>query len=337
MDFSKQIQKAEEAHRRRNYDFAVELYQQLLELDPDLGEARAGLRRSLRERFERKKGGKLLRALGGAMPLATAKTLRKAGRNDACAKACESFLARSPLDEEGNLLLGMALEDAGHLKSAPGGVRVPLRRRGPRTPRVSSAPAASSTARASTPRRSSTTSAPCRPIRATRKRWKARKDLAAETALSASQQNPAQHSRAQIADKDLARQLERSKRRHMSAEDLQQELERLEAAYADSPNDPDLLLQLADVHEKLRDWPAALDMWNGRWDYRRDSFELVCRRGDLRAKALKSRSRAPTRKAISSAPASWRASCSSSSWTTTASACACTPATRVYGSSSAGA
>ena len=37
MDYSKHIQKAEEAARRRNYDFAVELYQQLLELDPDQG------------------------------------------------------------------------------------------------------------------------------------------------------------------------------------------------------------------------------------------------------------------------------------------------------------
>ena len=45
MDFSKHIQKAEEAFRQRNYDFAVELYQQLLELDPDQGEARSGLRR----------------------------------------------------------------------------------------------------------------------------------------------------------------------------------------------------------------------------------------------------------------------------------------------------
>ena len=52
LDFSKQIQKAEEAFRRRNYDFAVELYRQLLDLEPDLGEARAGLRRALRKRFE---------------------------------------------------------------------------------------------------------------------------------------------------------------------------------------------------------------------------------------------------------------------------------------------
>ena len=52
VDFTKQIQKAEEAARRRNYDFAVELYQQILEIDPDQGEARAGLRQALRRRHE---------------------------------------------------------------------------------------------------------------------------------------------------------------------------------------------------------------------------------------------------------------------------------------------
>ena len=43
VDYSKHIQKAEEAARRRNYDFAIELYQQILEIDADIGEARAGL------------------------------------------------------------------------------------------------------------------------------------------------------------------------------------------------------------------------------------------------------------------------------------------------------
>jgi tetratricopeptide (TPR) repeat protein len=85
----------------------------------------------------------------------------------------------------------------------------------------------------------------------------------------------------------MAVQLERSRRRHMSPEDLQKELERLESAYADSPGDPDLLLRMADVHEKLRDWPAALDMVERALEYRRDSFELVSRRGDLRARVLK--------------------------------------------------
>ena len=59
MDYSKHIQKAEEAARRRNYDFAIQLYQQLLEINPDVGEARAGLRQALLKRHQAKKGGGL--------------------------------------------------------------------------------------------------------------------------------------------------------------------------------------------------------------------------------------------------------------------------------------
>ena len=103
MDFTKQLQKADEALRRKNWDFAVELYQQLLELSPDLGEARAGLRQSLRKRFEATGGGsKFLRAIGGAAPLAMAKTLSKAGKHDAAAKQLETYLGTNPMDEEAN-------------------------------------------------------------------------------------------------------------------------------------------------------------------------------------------------------------------------------------------
>ncbi|MEM9803115.1 MAG: hypothetical protein AAGA20_22540, partial [Planctomycetota bacterium] len=74
MDYTKHIQKAEEAARRRNYDFAVQLYQQILEIDADVGEARSGLRRALKARSETKKGGgKLLKLVKGAGPLTAAR------------------------------------------------------------------------------------------------------------------------------------------------------------------------------------------------------------------------------------------------------------------------
>ena len=80
MDYSKHIQKAEEAARRRNYDFAIQLYQQLLEINPDVGEARAGLRQALLKRHQAKKGGGLFGKLKGAGPLTAAKGMAKAGR-----------------------------------------------------------------------------------------------------------------------------------------------------------------------------------------------------------------------------------------------------------------
>lgn len=287
MDFTKQLQKADEALRRKNWDFAVELYQQLLELSPDLGEARAGLRDSLRKRFEAKGGGsKFFRAIGGAAPLAMAKTLSKAGKHDAAAKQLETYLGTNPMDEEANLLLGTSLESAGHAnsaravyefladiapKSAEG-----LRRAGSMTRRLGDPAKALlyyERALQADPR--------------DQEALRARKDLAAELALSG-RAAPIAHSRDQIKDKDQARELERSARLHASDDDLRADLERLEARYADAP-DAELMSRMSEIHEKLKDLDSALSWAERALGQRRDSFDLVARVGDLRAKQLKKR------------------------------------------------
>jgi tetratricopeptide (TPR) repeat protein len=286
VDFTKQLEKADEAMRRRNYDFAVELYQHLLEIAPDLGEARGGLRSALKKRFEAKSGGsKLLRAIGGAAPLAMAKTLRKAGKNDAAAKQLEIYLATNPLDEEANLMLGMALEDAGHASSAravyeflaeiapknPEG----LKRAGAMTYRQgdhAKALAYYERALAADPR--------------DQEAIKARKDLSAERALSGSSATNVQHSRDQIKDKDAARDLERSQRMHRSDDELRADLTRLEARYADNPT-PELMLELGETYERLKDPESALEWIERALSYRKESFELSCKAGDLRVKVMK--------------------------------------------------
>lgn len=286
VDFSKQLQKADEAARRRNWDFAIEVYTQILEIDPNQGDARSALRSALRKRLEAKGGGsKFLRALGGAAPLAMAKTLRKAGKHDAATKQLESYLASNPLDEEANLLLGMSLEDAGHVDSAravyefvaeiapknPDG----LKRAGAMSYRLGQHQKALEyyeRALQADPRDQDAI--------------KARKDLAAERALSGAGAKDAQHSRDLIKDKDQARDLDRSHRLHMSDDELRDELTRLEARYADAP-DPELMVRLADVHEKLKDYDSALDWIERAASYRKDSFDLASRAGDLRSKVLK--------------------------------------------------
>lgn len=292
VDFSKHLQKAEEAMRRRNYDFAVEVYQQLLEIDANQGVARGGLRQALKKRFEAKKGGsRFLRAIGGAGPLAVAKTMRKAGRHEACAKSLESYLATNPLDVDANLMLGMSLEDAGHTASAlavyeflaeiaptnPEG----LKRAGAMSWREKDAPKALQyyeRALAADPRDQDA--------------LKARKDLAANIALDKGRYDQVAHSREQIVDKDEARTLERSQRRHLSAEDLETERTRLEGLFADNPSDPDVMVELAGVLEKLRDNETACDLIERALSYRKDSYDLLTKAGDLRTKVLKKEIRA---------------------------------------------
>ena len=288
MDFSKQLQKADEAFRRRNYDFAVDLYRSLLDINPDLGEARSGLRQALKKRFEAKKGGKLFRVVGGAAPLARAKTMLKVGKHEAAARALEDYLKGSPLDEEGNLQLGMALESAGHFNSARA-VYEFLADIAPKNPEGLKR-AGAMMARTGDPHRALEYYE--RALQADprdQEALKARKNLAAETALTAARFDQVQHSREQIVDKDEAARLERNQRRHLSEEDLRGELERLEARFAENTSDVEVMLELADVHEKLKDHEAALDVVERALSYRKNDFELTCRAGDLKGKVLKRR------------------------------------------------
>ncbi|MEM7517404.1 MAG: tetratricopeptide repeat protein, partial [Planctomycetota bacterium] len=286
LDYSKHIQKAEEAARRKNYDFAVQLFQQLLELDADQAEARAGLRRALKKRHEAKKGGKLLRAIGGAAPLAMAKTMRKAGKHKGAVKSLETYLATNPLDVDANLLLGMSCEDAGYFNSA----RVVyefiaeiapkncegLKRAGSMMQRAGEFQKALDYYQRALdvdPRDQDA--------------LKARKNLAAETALSDRDAKPAQHSRDQIVDKEQAVALERSRRRHLSEEDLKEDLERLEGLFAEDNKNTETMVRLAEVHEKLKDPAAALEFIERALSYDKDSVDLQQRASKLKLKSLK--------------------------------------------------
>jgi len=288
VDFSKHIQKAEEALRRRNYDFAVELYRQLLDLNPDLGPARAGLRQAIRKRSEGKRGGKFLRSVGGAVPLAKARTMLKLGRYAAAADALEDFLAGQPLDEEANLMLGSALEKAGHLQSACAVFEF-LAEIAPDNPE--------GLKRAGAMMRS--TGDPGRAIEyyeraleadpRDRDALKARKDLAAETALTDSGLDQVAHSRELIRDKDKARLLERDHRRHRTEEELREELDQLRGRLGEDGRDHETRLAMAAIHDRLGESEEAGELVERLLSYRELPPAIRNKAGELHVRAMKRR------------------------------------------------
>ena len=287
MDFSKQLAKAEEAFRRRNYDFAADLYRQLVDIDPDLGEARGGLRQANKKRAEREKRGLFGRA-GGAVPMSRARAMAKLKKYDSASRALEDYLAGAPLDEEANLFLGEMLEAAGHRRSAlavfsflaeiaPKNV-VGLKAAGAIAAAlgdVSGAIAYYERALGADPR--------------DQEAIKARKNLAAEAAISQASLDDVGHSREAMRDQDQAARLERRQRRHQTPEELEEEIGRLEARLAEEGREPGLLIEIGELYAKLRDWPAALEFHSQALEYRRDDFDLACKVSDLEARVLKKR------------------------------------------------
>ncbi len=272
--------------RRRNYDFAVEVYQQLISLDPDLAEARGGLRLALKRRFETEKSSKFLRAAFGAVPLNTAKALMKAQKFDAAAKQLESYLEKSPTDEDGNLLLGIALEGANHFNSARA-VYEFLAEIAPHNPEGLKRAGAMMRKKGDTAKALEYYERALKADPRDQDALKARKDLAAEAALKKGNYEQVSHSRDLIKDKERTQSLERDRRRHLTEDELRADLAKLEARFADSPSEVELMLSIAEIHEKLADFEAAHEFVERASSYRKESYELAAKAGDLQSKVLK--------------------------------------------------
>jgi tetratricopeptide (TPR) repeat protein len=215
-----------------------------------------------------------------------AKTLRRAGRHAASARALETYLAQNPLDEEANLLLGIALEDAGFYRSARA-VYEFLAEIAPRNPEGLKRAGAMMYREGDHARALAYYERALAADPRDQEALKARKDLAAETAIEEGGYESLRHSRERIVDKEQAAALERVRRRHLSEADLAAERDRLEAAYAEDSSNADVMIELAGVHERLKDNESALDMIERALACRKDSFELLCRAGDLRIKLHK--------------------------------------------------
>ena len=285
MDFSKQLAKAEEAFKRRNYDFAADLYRQLVDIEPDLGEARGGLRLANKKRAEHKKRGIFGRA-GGAVPLGKARTLAKLKKYDAASRALEDYLAGAPLDEEANLFLGEMLEAAGHNRSALA-VFAFLAEIAPRNVEGLKRAGALAALSGDIPGAIAYYERALNADPRDQESIKARKNLAAEAAISQSKLDEVGHSREVIRDQGSTARLERRQRRHQTPEELAVDVAQLEERLADEGASAALLIEIGELYTKLRDWPAALEFHERALEYRRDDFDLACTVGDLRGRVLK--------------------------------------------------
>lgn len=290
MDLSKHLEKAEEAVKRRNYAFAVNLYGQLLSLQPDNGKARAGLRTALYKKAEQKPPSKFFAMLGGGIHLLIAQIARACGGHAAAAKALERYLALDPLAEAANLKLGESLERAGHRHSALAVYRayaeheprcLPAARAAGRllyeTGELQAAYAMFEQALKVDPR--------------DQESLRARKNLAAEGALRQTGIEEAKSSRELIKDKEQQQRLEKAARRQLTAEEIDAELDQVEAKLGDNPDDVTSLLRAAELHEMRRDPQSALDCLERAVALRRDDPSLGDRVGDMRLRAQEERVR----------------------------------------------
>ncbi|MBM4060380.1 MAG: tetratricopeptide repeat protein [Planctomycetes bacterium] len=281
MDLSKHLENAADAVRRRNLPLAIKIYGQVLQLQPDYGEARAGLRAALFAKVAQRPASKLTALLVGGVHLLVAEVCRLCGRHAAAARAWERYLGHDPLAERANLQLGRALQRAGLQRSALA-VFEAYAGAQPRCLEACRAAGGLCYAQGKVAQALAMYEQALKIDPRDQESLKARKDLAAEGALRHTGLDRAQHSRELVKDKEQQRQLERQDRLQLSAEELAQELARLEAKLPETPGDQQLLRRLARLREMARDLPGALDLLERLVQAQPGDQDLLERAGDLR-------------------------------------------------------
>lgn len=283
MDLGKHLENAAEAVKRRNFALAVKIYSQVLQIQPDYGEARMGLRKALFTKAAQKPTSKLTAVVGGGVHRLVGGLCGLLGRHAASARACERYLALDPLNESANLQLGHALRRAGHKKSALA-VFQAFAEAQPRCldacrsagglfyeqGQVQQALAMYEQALKIDPR--------------DQESLKARKDLAAEGALRSTGIEKAQSARELVKDKEKQRELERQDRIQLSAEEVVSELDELEAKLQQNPDDQKVLRRVARLREQQKDLQGALDCLERALQLSPQDGELLDSVGDLRLK-----------------------------------------------------
>ncbi|HEX5053056.1 MAG TPA: tetratricopeptide repeat protein [Planctomycetota bacterium] len=281
MDLSKYLENAADAAKRRNFALAVKIYGQVLQIQPDFGDARAGLRKALYQKATQKPPSKLTAVLFGGVHHLTAGICRLIGRHAAAARAFERYLVFDPMAEGANLKLGESLQRAGLRRSALA-VYEAYAAAQPRCLEASRAAGALFYEQGKVAEALAMYEQALKIDPRDQESLKARKNLAAEGALQSTGIEKAGSSRELIKDKEQQRQLERQDRLQMTAQEIGQELDQLEAKLQETPDDGKLLRRGARLREMAKDLAGALDLIDRLLQSAPDDLELQEIAGDLR-------------------------------------------------------
>ena len=288
VDVARHVEKAEEAARKRNYDYAIELFQQILELAPDNATAFAGLRDAAVKRLGGKSpgAGAMIKA---AVPRARITAMQAMKKHDSVAKACLQVLAINPFDRKVSQILGESSLALGHEDVAilafegvePAGGHggdkpdlTALRSLGFLYQRKGELPKALATFE-------KVMRIDPNDVEASR----ARKNVAAELAIKTSRIDTATSSRDLIKDKKVAQDLEDRQRLTLTDEEREKALEAAEAAWKAAPQTARPAADYARLLDRSGDVSRAIEVLEGVPEAARDS-EALALLGDLQIREL---------------------------------------------------
>ena len=290
MNINKLIEKGEDAQKKKNFDYAIEIFLQAVSFAPNNRRAREGLRTAELKKYEHSYPSAGLVAVFGfpARLGMLVAGLSKKSNPEGYMMACEKFLTKDPKNKKVNMALGAAAAQAGHLEAAifayetaaehhPGDP-VALKRLGTLLAKNGDIHKAHEVFD--------------RVVRMNphdQEAVKARKNLAAEASLKETGFETAKSSRDLVRDKDAAGKLEQEGRMYKTESDLQSQRKSIEERIAKEPGNVDLLQDLAEVCEKMKDWDAAEEALKKACGLKPEDTALKFALGDLKLTRLEDR------------------------------------------------
>jgi len=279
MDISKHLERAKEAVRKKNFDFALTLYNQALAIKPDHREARLGLLEAAARKLQVKPSPKILRLLIG-MPQFLSLFIGKLTKNsDLVARAAQRYLMIDPQNDSVNFLLGKTLESSGYLGGAAAVYEfvagydekniVALKKAGFLMYRLKDVPAALELFE------KVLAIAPRDP-----EAEKMRKNLAAESTLATGSYSKAKSSLDLVIDKDEAASQQKAARIHRAADELEEDEAAVRRKLEHDPEDKRAQRDLGDLLMRKKDYEGAVRHFGAMLEKDPGSFDIRCLAGD---------------------------------------------------------
>ncbi|MBM4014758.1 MAG: tetratricopeptide repeat protein [Planctomycetes bacterium] len=285
MDVTNHIAKAEEALRKKNFDYAESMLEQVLSLQPDHGAARKLWCATIRQKAEKKGGGGWLAKLGASPHKLSAAVSGMAKSAGGRVRALEKGLASDALNANAWLELGEALLAANLADSA---VAV-FSTLGEAEPKLAQPWKRAAAGHAMKGRADEALACLERALKADPKDAEAdrmRKNLAADVTLKKGAYEKATSTRELVKDAAAQARFERETRIHKTEDDLVAEERDARAALQQNAKDGRARRRLAELVAKREEWSEAERILQEGLAQDDNASELKDRIGDLQLQAV---------------------------------------------------
>ncbi|MAG59085.1 MAG: hypothetical protein CMJ83_22590 [Planctomycetes bacterium] len=281
VDVSKYIERAESEVKRRNFDHAMILYREILQIDPDCGNARSGIRMAAFKKFEKRYPSALER---GALNLPANLMIPFASLFKAhgwMVNLCEGALRRDPKNPKLNHRLGHALLALGHSNSAEAAFRVVTEFDGRDIASLKIL------GQLYADRKELDKALECyeKALKINPRDQEAgrmRKNLAAEAAIQRGGYETATHARELAKSGRQVREAERSKKIVRTREEIEEAISDIEEQLEEKPDDVKALVRLGQLHIQNQSYDDAIDLFLRAQKLAPGDAELSDRLGDAR-------------------------------------------------------